>query len=94
VEDAAEYFGDTDGYPLDIAHHGVVLEKPGRPDEARVQYEKAHASGDPYGAYRLAALLEKQGKPDEAKTWYREAADLGHPAAKKVLDGNPDTVKE
>ncbi|MER6187903.1 hypothetical protein [Streptomyces sp. NPDC001652] len=62
MEDAAEYFGDTDGYPPDIAHHGVVL--------------------------------EKQGKPDEAKSWYREAADLGHPAARKVLDGNPDTVKE
>ncbi|MCX5363009.1 sel1 repeat family protein [Streptomyces sp. NBC_00124] len=94
VEDAAEYFGDTDGYPLDIAHHGVVLEKLGRPDKARAQYEKAHASGDPYGAYRLAVLLEKQGKPDEAKTWYRKAAEMGHPAARKALDGNPDTVKE
>ncbi|MFD3836608.1 tetratricopeptide repeat protein [Streptomyces sp. NPDC058642] len=94
VEDAAEYFGDTDGYPLDIAHHGVVLAKLGRPDEARAQFEKAHASGDPYGAYRLAVLLERQGKPDEARNWYREAADLGHPGARKALDGNPDTVRE
>ncbi|MEU5315202.1 hypothetical protein AB0G67_00520 [Streptomyces sp. NPDC021056] len=94
VEDAAGYFGDTDGYPLDIAHHGFVLEKLGRPDEARARYEEAHASGDSYGAYRLAVLLEAQGKPDEARAWYREAADMGHPGAKTVLDSNPDTVKE
>ncbi|MEU6374181.1 hypothetical protein [Streptomyces sp. NPDC046909] len=94
LADAESYFKDTDGYPLDIAHHGVVLEKQGRLDEARAEYEKAHASGDAYGAYRLAALLEKQDKPGEAKTWYRKAADMGHPGAKKVLEGNPDTVKE
>ncbi|MFJ2234678.1 hypothetical protein [Streptomyces sp. NPDC087859] len=94
LANAESYFEDTDGYPLDVAHHGVVLEKQGRLDEARARYEEAHASGDSYGAYRLAVLLEAQAKSDEARTWYRKAADMGHPAAKKVLDGNPDTVKE
>ena len=96
-ERAAKYFALTDGWPLDIAHYGVVLEKQGHLDEARAQYEKAHESGDPYGAYRLATLLEKQGKPDEATTWYRKAADMGHPAALKALAERaptPDTVKE
>ncbi|MDV9170477.1 hypothetical protein R6V09_10065 [Streptomyces sp. W16] len=94
---AAESFAVTDGWPLSIAHHGVVLEKQGHPDEARAQYEKAHESGDSYGTYRLATLLEKQGKPAEATTWYRKAADMGHPAALKALaerPATPDTVKE
>ncbi|MEV0737055.1 hypothetical protein AB0I51_14010 [Streptomyces sp. NPDC050549] len=97
LESAATYFADTDDWPLDIAHYGVVLEKQGHPDKAREQYEKAHESGDSYGAYRLATLLEKQGRPDEATTWYRKAADMGHPAALKALAERaptPDTVKE
>jgi len=97
LANTVKYFSFTDGYPLDIAHHGVVLEKQGHLDEAREQYEKAHESGDSYGAYRLATLLEKQDKPDEATTWYRKAADMGHPAALKALAERaptPDTVKE
>lgn len=97
LADAVEFFADTDGWPLDIAHHGVVLEKQGHPDKARAQYEKAFESGDSYGAYLLATLLEKQDKPDEAATWYRKAADMGHPAALKALAERaptPDTVKE
>jgi TPR repeat protein len=97
LEVAATYFADTDGWPLDIAHYGVVLEKQGHPDEARTQYEKAYESGDSYGAYRLATLLEAQGKPAEATPWYRKAADMGHPAALKALaerPATPDTVKE
>lgn len=94
---AEEYFADASDYPLDIAHHGVVLEKLGRAAEAEAQYKKASEAGDSYGAYRLASLLEKQGKPDEAKTWLRKAAALGHPAALKALGEppeKPDTVKE
>ncbi|MEV0903995.1 SEL1-like repeat protein [Streptomyces hokutonensis] len=97
LADAETYFSDTDGWPLDIAHYGVVLEKQGHPDKARAQYEKAHESGDSYGAYRLATLLEKQGNPAEATTWYRKAAEMGHPAALKALAERaaaPDTVKE
>jgi TPR repeat protein len=97
LEKAAAFFAETNGWPLDIAHYGVVLEKQGHPDKAREQYEKAHESGDPYGAYRLATLLEKQDKPDEATTWYRKAAEMGHPAALKALverPATPDTVKE
>ncbi|MEV5532333.1 hypothetical protein [Streptomyces prunicolor] len=94
---AAAYFSATDGWPLDIAHYGVVLEKQGHPDEARTQYEKAYKSGDSYGAYRLATLLDAQGKPAEATTWFRKAAAMGHPAALKALaerPATPDTVKE
>ncbi|WP_046257617.1 hypothetical protein, partial [Streptomyces sp. WM6386] len=97
MHDPEEYFGgDEDGraYPLDATHYGLVMEKQGHLDKALVQYEKGHAHSDSYGAYRLAALLEKQGKPDEAKTWYRRAADMGHPGAQKVLEANPDTVRE
>ncbi|MFI6621036.1 tetratricopeptide repeat protein [Streptomyces sp. NPDC050528] len=97
LADVATYFSDTDDWPLDIAHYGVVLEKQGDLDEARAQYEKAYESGDSYGAYRLATLLEKQGNPEEAKLWYRKAADMGHPAALNALaerTPTPDTVKE
>lgn len=97
LAEAANFFSDTDGWPLDIAHYGAVLEKQGHPDEARAQYEKAFESGDSYGAYRLATLLDTQGNPAEATTWYRKAADMGHPAALKALAERaptPDTVKE
>ncbi|MFI6547009.1 hypothetical protein ACIBO9_27540 [Streptomyces prunicolor] len=97
LETAVANFASADGWPLDIAHYGVVLEKQGHPDEARTQYEKAYKSGDSYGAYRLATLLEAQGKPAEATTWFRKAAAMGHPAALKALaerPATPDTVKE
>jgi len=97
LADAVEFFADTDGWPLDIAHYGVVLEKQGYVDQARAQYEWAYESGDSYGAYRLATLLEKQGKPNEATPWYRKAAGMGHIAALRALAERaptPDTVKE
>ncbi|WP_420310973.1 tetratricopeptide repeat protein [Streptomyces sp. YS-B37] len=87
LEDARDYFSASDAYPLDNTHHGVVVEKLGRLDEARKDYEKGYEVGDAYAAYRLAALLEKQGNAEEAKLWYRKAADMGHPIP-------PDTVKE
>ncbi|MET7484303.1 hypothetical protein [Streptomyces sp. NPDC005538] len=96
-KEVADYFSSTATYPLDNAHHGVVMEEEGRPREARKDYEKGHAAGDPYAAYRLALLLEKQGNPEEAKLWYRKAADMDHPAALKALaehPATPDTVKE
>ncbi|SNX61735.1 TPR repeat protein [Streptomyces sp. TLI_55] len=94
--DAEEYFKyhGSRAYPLDATHYGLVMEMRGRLDQARAEYEKAYEYGDAYGAYRLAALLDKQGNPDEARTWYRKAAGMGHPAAKKALAENPDTVKE
>ncbi|MFF9771661.1 tetratricopeptide repeat protein [Streptomyces sp. NPDC014636] len=97
LSDAEDYFRDTADYPLDIAHHGIVLEKLDRPDEAETRYRHAYEVGDSYGAYRLGALFDGQGKPQEARRWYRKAADLGHYAARKALgelsDG-PDTVEE
>ncbi|MEU6354711.1 hypothetical protein ABZ896_36245 [Streptomyces sp. NPDC047072] len=94
LDDAEEYFSDTSDHPLDIAHLGAVLEKKGHPDKARKKYEQAYELGDAYGAYRLADLLHRQGVEDEAAAWYRKAADLGHPAARKALQGNPDNVRE
>ncbi|MFJ8055095.1 hypothetical protein [Streptomyces sp. NPDC096142] len=94
---AEGYFSVSDTYPLDNTHHGVVLEKLGRLDEARKDYEKGYAADDPYAAYRLAVLLEEQGDGEEAGVWYRKAAVMGHPAARKAVAGRPgapDTVKE
>jgi tetratricopeptide (TPR) repeat protein len=85
LQGAERYFSTTDAYPMDHTHYGVVLEKRGRVDEARKQYEQGYAVGDAYAAHRLAALLRKQGNPEEARTWYRKAADMGHPGAKKAL---------
>ncbi|MFI2759937.1 hypothetical protein ACH5A3_13790 [Streptomyces echinatus] len=97
VEEYFAHFAESGDYPLDFAHHGVVLERMDRMEGAVEQYRAAYESGDPYGAYRLGALLDRQGKPEEAREWYRRAADQGHHAARKALgelpDG-PDTVKE
>lgn len=82
-----EYFAPAAAYPLDNAHHGVLMEEEGHAQEARKDYEKGYEAGDSYAAYRLALLLEKQGNSEEAKSWYRKAADMRHPAT-------PDTVKE
>ncbi|MYW45417.1 hypothetical protein [Streptomyces sp. SID161] len=97
LNEAEEYFRDTDGYPLDIAHHGAVLERLDRTEEAEAQYKRAYEAGDAYGAYRLGALLDRQGEPDQARAWYRKAAGLGHHGARKALgevSGGPDTVGE
>ncbi|MFE6285925.1 hypothetical protein [Streptomyces sp. NPDC057877] len=97
LADADKYVQDAEGYPLESAHVGVLLEKRGRPEEAREKYEKAYKNGDAYGAYRLALLLSKQKKPHEAMSWYHKAARMGHPAAQQALDetpDGPDTVEE
>jgi TPR repeat protein len=68
LADAETSFADNAAGPLDIANHGVVLEKQGHLDKAREEYGKAHESGDAYGAYRLAVLRMKYGKRGESTT--------------------------
>ncbi|MGW0845227.1 hypothetical protein ACWD26_34860 [Streptomyces sp. NPDC002787] len=91
LAEAEEHFEDTDGYPLDCAHHGLVLEKQGRLTEACAQYVEGYEAGDSYAAYRLAVLLHKQGTFDEARRWCRKAADMGYPRALTALDGTSET---